>query len=85
VAGDDEARWTAGLNAPMRLEQVSGGTASIALASREEAQAVLDLARRSGPVEQFGFERRRLSEVFRDAVGADINSQQVPERAEAAR
>ncbi len=85
VSGDDQARWTAGLADQTAVQRVSGGTAMIALASREEAQAVLDLARRAGPVEQFGFERRRLSEVFRDAVGADVESQQAPERAEAAR
>jgi hypothetical protein len=34
-----------------------------------DAQAVLDLARAAGPVEHFAFPRRKLSEVFRDAVG----------------
>jgi hypothetical protein len=29
---------------------------------------VLAAAMAAGPVEQFGFERRRLSEVFREAV-----------------
>jgi ABC-2 type transport system ATP-binding protein len=85
VSGDDQAQWTAGLPDQAAVQQVSGGTAMIALASREEAEAVLDLARRAGTVEQFGFERRRLSEVFRDAVGADIEKEHEPERAEAAR
>jgi ABC-2 type transport system ATP-binding protein len=82
VAGDDQARWTADLPAQATVQRVSSGTATIALASRQDAQAVLDLARRSGPVEQFGFERRRLSEVFRDAVGADIASEQTPAQPE---
>jgi hypothetical protein len=64
---------------------VTGGLATISLASRPDAQAVLDLARSAGPVEQFGFERRRLSEVFRDAVGGDVESQQAADKTEAAR
>jgi ABC-2 type transport system ATP-binding protein len=79
VAGDDQARWTADLPATAALERLAGGTATISLDSRDDAQAVLDLARKAGPVEQFGFERRRLSDVFRDAVG------ERPAEAEAAR
>jgi ABC-2 type transport system ATP-binding protein len=85
VAGDARARWTEGLISPAEVVRVAGGLATISLASRQDAQAVLDLARNAGPVEQFGFERRRLSEVFRDAVGADLASQQAPDKAEAAR
>jgi ABC-2 type transport system ATP-binding protein len=73
VAGDDQARWTSQLAGIAAVQQVSGGTATLSLASRPDAQAVLDVARRAGPVERFGFERRRLSEVFRDAVGADVD------------
>ncbi|HYK32939.1 MAG TPA: ATP-binding cassette domain-containing protein [Streptosporangiaceae bacterium] len=73
VAGDDQASWTSQLGGVGAVQQVSGGTATLSLASRQDAQAVLDVARRAGPVEQFGFERRRLSEVFRDAVGADVD------------
>jgi ABC-2 type transport system ATP-binding protein len=69
VAGDDQARWTADLPDTTVAERVAGGTATISLASRDDAQAVLDLAMKAGPIEQFGFERRRLSDVFRDAVG----------------
>jgi ABC-2 type transport system ATP-binding protein len=72
VAGDDQALWTRDLAGLGAVEQIVSGTATISLASRDDAQAILDLARRAGPVEQFGFERRRLSEVFRDAVGADV-------------
>jgi ABC-2 type transport system ATP-binding protein len=71
VAGDDQALWTANLAGLAVVERVVEGTATLSLARSADAQAVLDLARRAGPVEQFGFERRRLSEVFRDAVGAD--------------
>jgi ABC-2 type transport system ATP-binding protein len=80
VAGDDRALWTgklgglAGLAGPAVVEQVADGTVTLSLSRREDAQAVLDLARQAGPVEQFGFVRRRLSEVFRDVVGADVES-----------
>ena len=73
VAGDDQARWTSQLGGIAAVRQVAGGTVTLSLASRPDAQAVLDVARRAGPVEQFGFERRRLSEVFRDVVGADVD------------
>jgi ABC-2 type transport system ATP-binding protein len=90
VAGDDQARWIAGLTygpgglpPGSTVESVAGGSATISLTRREEAQAILDLARNAGPVEQFGFVRRRLSEVFRDAVGPD--SQAAPEHQTPAR
>ena len=88
VGGDDDARWTTGLGAragrpgeagvpaDVTVESIKGGVAAIALARREDAQAILDLARQAGPVEQFGFVRRRLSEVFRDAIGSDTPPEQ---------
>jgi ABC-2 type transport system ATP-binding protein len=72
VAGDDQALWTRDLAGLAVVERIAGGTATLSLRDRADAQAVLDLARSAGPVEQFGFERRRLSEAFRDAVGADV-------------
>jgi ABC-2 type transport system ATP-binding protein len=72
VTGDDQGLWTRQLGDLVTVERVANGTATLALASRPDAQQVLDAARRAGPVEQFGFERRRLSEVFRDVVGADL-------------
>jgi ABC-2 type transport system ATP-binding protein len=72
VAGDHQALWTSQLGGIAAVQQVAGGTAMLSLTRRQDAQAVLDVARRAGPVEQFGFERRRLSEVFRDAVGPDV-------------
>jgi ABC-2 type transport system ATP-binding protein len=73
VTGDDEALWTRGLGDLGVVEGIAAGTATLAIANRQDAQAVLDLARRSGLVEQFGFVRRRLSAVFRDVVGADVD------------
>jgi ABC-2 type transport system ATP-binding protein len=85
VAGDEQAGWiarlppgTGGFPPGATFEGITGGAATIALACGEDAQAILDLARRAGPVEQFGFVRRRLSEVFRDAVGPGVQGAQTP-------
>jgi ABC-2 type transport system ATP-binding protein len=72
VGGDDAGRWARHLNGMAEVESVTGGTVLLALHQRADAQSVLDLARAAGPVEQFGFVRRRLSEVFRDAVGQTV-------------
>jgi ABC-2 type transport system ATP-binding protein len=71
VAGDPEGHWAAGL-AAARVTGVTSGTVSLALSPGADAQQVLDQARSAGPVEHFAFEDRRLSEVFREAVGADV-------------
>ncbi len=73
VAGDPEGRWAAGLAPAARVTDVTSGTVSLALAPGADAQKVLDRARSAGPVEHFAFEDRRLSEVFREAVGADVD------------
>ena len=73
VAGDPEGRWAAGLAPAARVTGITSGTVSLALAPGADAQQVLDRARSAGPVEHFGFEDRRLSEVFREAVGADVD------------
>ena len=70
VAGDDAGCWAQDLAGTAKVEKITAGTVVLALDARADAQAVLDRARAAGPVEQFGFERRRLSEVFRDAVGS---------------
>jgi ABC-2 type transport system ATP-binding protein len=70
VTGDPDGRWAQQLGPDAAIDQVTDGTVVVRLARREDAQAVLDQARAAGPVEQFGFVRRRLSEVFRDAVRA---------------
>ena len=72
VSGDEEAQWTSRLGGLASVDHVSRGTATLSLDRVEDAQRVLDIARQSGPVEQFGFERRRLSQVFRDVVGANV-------------
>jgi ABC-2 type transport system ATP-binding protein len=73
VAGDPEARWAAALDGRVRVATVrAGGVVALELAEGADPQAVLDAARAAGPVEHFAFERRRLSEVFRAAVGQDV-------------
>jgi ABC-2 type transport system ATP-binding protein len=73
VAGDPEAHWAAALNGRVHLAAVrADGAATLELADGADPQAVLDAARAAGPVEHFAFERRRLSEVFRAAVGLDV-------------
>ena len=74
VAGDPTGRWAAaGLRGVSSLVAGADGTVTLTLtaAADADAQAVLDAARRAGAVEHFSFARRRLSEVFRDAVGSD--------------
>jgi ABC-2 type transport system ATP-binding protein len=69
VAGDDAGHWAQDLGGVATVESNTGGTVLLSLRDRADAQAVLDRARAAGPVEHFAFERRKLSEVFRDAVG----------------
>jgi ABC-2 type transport system ATP-binding protein len=79
VAGDPEGHWARRLAAWLAdVVHVQAGTVLLALVPGADAQAVLEAARAGGPVEHFAFERRRLSEVFREAVGArleDVNAE----------
>lgn len=52
----------------MTVSQFTGGEARLLLDDATSSQDVLAAAMRAGRVEQFGFERRRLSEVFRESV-----------------
>ena len=67
VDGDREADWAHGLPG-VTVSQVSGGEARVVLAPGVESDQVLRAAMAAGRVTQFSFERRRLSEVFREAV-----------------
>ena len=68
VAGDREGHWAAGLGDGACVESIDAGTVGVVLADARDADAVLDLARAAGSVQHFGYERRRLSEVFRESV-----------------
>lgn len=67
VVDDGSGAWASGLDGVDVLEG-DGPRMRLALHGGADPQAVLDAARRAGPVVHFGFERRRLSEVFRQAV-----------------
>jgi ABC-2 type transport system ATP-binding protein len=67
VAGDPAGAWAAGL--PGVLEsRVEGGMVRLVLDEATDPQSVLAAATRAGPVVHFALERRRLSEVFREAL-----------------
>jgi ABC-2 type transport system ATP-binding protein len=67
VEGDRVAAWARGLPG-VTVSQVSGGAARLVLADGVDSDQVLRAAMAAGRVTQFSFERRRLSEVFREAV-----------------
>ncbi len=67
VEGDRDAAWARDLPG-VRVSEVGGGAVRLLLADDVDSQQVLATAMRAGRVLEFGFERRRLSEVFREAV-----------------
>ncbi len=73
VAGDPEGRWAGDLPPAAGVVGVKAGTVSVALAPGTDTQLVLDAARAAGAVEHFSVDRRRLSDVFREAVGARLD------------
>jgi ABC-2 type transport system ATP-binding protein len=68
VQGDRDAAWARGL-AGVTVSEVDGGQARLVLDAGVDSQAVLRAAMAAGPVTKFTFGRRRLSEVFREALG----------------
>jgi ABC-2 type transport system ATP-binding protein len=67
VDGDFAGAWARDLPG-VTVSRVEGGAVRLVLDEHTDPQTVLAAAMRAGPVEQFGFERRRLSEVFREAL-----------------
>lgn len=67
VDGDHVGAWARNLPGA-RVSRVDGGAVRLVLEDDTDAQAILASAMRAGPVLQFGFERRRLSEVFRESL-----------------
>ena len=67
VAGDHAGAWARALPGA-QVSEVDGGAVRLVLDDGTDAQTVLAAAMSAGPVEHFAFERRRLSEVFREAV-----------------
>ncbi len=66
VAGDPSGAWATGL--PGVESRVEGGMVRLVLDEATDPQSVLAAATRAGPVLHFALERRRLSEVFREAL-----------------
>jgi ABC-2 type transport system ATP-binding protein len=69
VAGDAEGDWAEPLGPLGSVTGSQHGVVRFMLAHGADSQVVLDAARAAGTVEQFGFARRHLSEIFREAVG----------------
>jgi ABC-2 type transport system ATP-binding protein len=75
VPSDPEGSWTRDLGeAPVEVVSINGGRVRMSLragpgTAAERAGAVLDAARRAGPVNHFAFDRRSLAEVFLSMVG----------------
>jgi ABC-2 type transport system ATP-binding protein len=68
VEGDRQGAWARAIPG-VTVSEVNGGEARLVLDEAADSDAVLDAARSAGRVTKFVFERRRLSEVFREAVG----------------
>jgi ABC-2 type transport system ATP-binding protein len=68
VDGDRSAAWAHRLRG-VTVSEVDGGAARLVLDDSVQSDDVLRAAMAAGRVTQFSFERRRLSEVFREALG----------------
>jgi ABC-2 type transport system ATP-binding protein len=67
VEGDRDGTWARGLPG-VEVSEVKGGAVRLVVHPEIDSDAVLDAARQAGRVLEFAFARRRLSEVFREAV-----------------
>ena len=68
VEGDRQGVWARAVPG-VTMSEVDGGEVRLVLDQAADSDVVLDAARSAGRVTEFVFERRRLSEVFREAVG----------------
>jgi ABC-2 type transport system ATP-binding protein len=67
IEGDRDADWARGLPG-VAVSEVSAGAVRLALESSVDSDDILRAAMRVGRVTEFSFARRRLSEVFREAL-----------------
>jgi ABC-2 type transport system ATP-binding protein len=67
IEGDRTGEWARHLPGVM-VSEVDGGAVRLALEDSVDSDDVLRAAMKAGRVTQFSFERRRLSEVFREAL-----------------
>jgi ABC-2 type transport system ATP-binding protein len=68
VEGERSADWARGLKG-VSVSEVSAGATRLVLDDDVDSDVVLRAAMAAGRVTEFTFARRRLSEVFREAVG----------------
>ena len=68
VEGDRDASWARGL-VGVAISEIDGGEVRLVLDTEVDSDSVLQAARSAGRITEFVFERRRLSEVFREALG----------------
>ena len=68
VEGDRQGSWARAIPG-VSVSEINGGEVRLVLDDHTDSDKVLDAARAAGRVTEFVFERRRLSEVFREAVG----------------
>jgi ABC-2 type transport system ATP-binding protein len=67
LEGDRDAAWARKL-AGVNVSEVNGGEARLVLDESTDSDVVLKAAMAAGRVTEFSFARRRLSEVFREAL-----------------
>ena len=68
VDGDRTGSWAKKLRG-VRVSEFEAGAVRLAVEDTIDSDKILDAARAAGRVTEFRFERRRLSEVFREALG----------------
>lgn len=67
VEGDRDGAWATGIPGAT-ISEIRGGEVRLVLDEGVDSELVLDAARKTGRVTEFLFERRKLSEVFREAL-----------------
>ena len=79
VAGDRDGAWARALGG-VTVSENHGGALRLVLAATggADAQSVLRAAMAAGPVTEFAVRRRRLSEVFREAVSQRAGRRPAP-------
>jgi ABC-2 type transport system ATP-binding protein len=67
VDGDRDAAWARGIDG-VAVSEVNGGAVRLVVDEAVDSDVVLRAAMAAGRVSEFSFARRRLSEVFREAL-----------------
>jgi ABC-2 type transport system ATP-binding protein len=67
VEGDRDGAWARHIDG-VTISEVDGGAARLVLDPSVDSESVLRVAMAAGRVTEFVFQRRRLSEVFREAL-----------------